>query len=196
MIENYRYKEFGELKKPKSVLPWRFFSFSVTFFLVAILAYYFFSAYYLKSLSNKLNNLHQETKNLTLQINSQDKQQMIIFWSQIKNIEKLLAKHYYPSKLLNVLENNILPAVSLKNISFRADKNELTIKGLAKDYQTLAQQVYALEGLKGFKKVFIKTITTQGVNKTTIQNQNSQNQQLLKEFQIDIYFSPDLIKSL
>ncbi len=194
MIENYRYREFGEMKKAKSVLPWKLFFFSLVFALISFGIYFFLNYYYLPSLNRRLFTIRKETHDLISQINTKEKQEMIVFWSQIKNIESLLASHTYPSKILDVLEANILPGVSLRDFSLKRDKNLFTIIGEVKNQTTFAQQVYILENLKGFKNVFIKNMES-SLSHESETNQTVQNNDSRKNFELEVIFDPQIIKN-
>ncbi len=190
-MDNYRYREFGELKRAKSVLPWKLFSFSLIFSLVAFGVYFLLGQYYLPSLGDRLSQIRKETHDLVNQINAKDKQEMIIFWSQIKNIEKLLSQHIYPSKILAILEENILPDVALDGISFKEKNGYFDISGRVKNSELFAQQVYVLEKTKEFKKILVKRFENRMLNQQPVNEQTVQE----RDFEIEIYFMPELIKN-
>lgn len=178
MLNSYRYREFGESKKIKPVLPWRLFWFSLIFTLAIIGSYFFLKNYYLPRLRGRLENISTDIHQLADKMNQKDKQEMIVFWSQVKNLETLLSKRFYTSNIFGLLEGNTLPGVSLEKVDFKHKNGRLSIVGSASDGNVVASQVNVLESLADVKRVVLKSVTSK---------ENRVN------FEIELYLKPEAL---
>lgn len=188
MQEQYRYQEFGESKRIKPVLPWKFFGFSFIFTLIVFVAYLSLKSYYLPLLKKKIEKTSNEIHQLTQEINQKDRKEMSTFWSQMKNLEKLLANHYYPSNILLFLEKNTLPEVSLEKISFNYRKKSISIAGLSDKREAIPEQVKIFENLDGVTRVVLKSVSQKGEEKRGGEIISARS-----IFEMEIYFKPDSI---
>ena len=160
MFNSYRYQEFGESKEIKPVLPWKFFWFSLLFTLAVMGSYFFLKSYYLPHLKEETQNISLETHQLANKINQKDRQEMTLFWSQIKNIESLLSSRFYASNVFSFLEKNTLPQVSLERVDFKHKDNTLSVIGSASDGRAVASQINILENLAIVKRIVLKSVTS------------------------------------
>lgn len=186
MPEPYRYQEFGDFKRVKPILPWKFFWFSLIFTLLIIGFYLFLRFYYIPHLKTELQKTSTEIHQLAGKINQKDRQEMVIFWSQIKNLETLLSKHYYPSNIFAILEEKTLPEVSLERVVFKYKSNYLLIRGSAKNEGSVANQIKIFENLEGVRNAVLKSV----VSKEVKAGQVGLAPEKRTSFEIELYFDP------
>src|SRR3989344_5019570 len=96
---------------------------------------------------------------------SEDKQnEMLVMYSQIKNIAGLIENHTYGSAVLSFLGNTIHPNAYLSGFSYSATNNQISLTGFARSAKDIAQQVYIYGADKNVKSVKLNNVRNQGSN--------------------------------
>lgn len=131
----------------------KLFRFSVIIFLIVIIFFIFCDKFYKPYLEQKISILEDKILNLEKEIPSQDRAEVIIFYSQLNNLRKLLSQHFYPSQIFQRLELITHPQISFNSFSYEAGENRLKFEGYAKDLNALAEQLLAFQRSPDFTKI-------------------------------------------
>jgi len=176
----YKDKEFGYRPEVRAILPWRFFIFSLFFALTCFVLYFLFSDYLFPSSSKAQEEIKEKTSQLGKEISQKERQQVLVFYSQVRNLEALLSSHVYLSSLLaEKIEKNLLPQVSLRRISIEAPKHFFSLQGETNSKEALLKQVVVFEKDKDFSKVEVGNLS---YGKNVI------------NFSLKVYFEPEIIR--
>lgn len=71
-------------------------------------------------------------------------QEVILFEKKLNILSKILANHVYSSKVLTALEELTHPQIYYTNFDFSAEKNWLTLEGIAKNQLVFSEAVSGL----------------------------------------------------
>jgi lipopolysaccharide export LptBFGC system permease protein LptF len=133
-----------ELKRPgssSSGLPWRLLIFmSIVFCTVAAL-YLGITLGYEPYLNSQIRELDQEISQLTQSIDEEQQKKLISFYSQLVNINALLAEQAETSKFFAFLEKNTSGSVYYERADLSVTERSAKLDGVASSYSVLAQQV-------------------------------------------------------
>jgi len=143
----YRYQEFGQEKK--KYLPWKLFVGSFVFVLLCFGFYFFSENYYVPKLKKENQVLKDEINSLSKEIDLKERQEVIKFWSQIRNLETLLASHIYVTKLLEKIEALVPQEIKFRTLRINLEGGFIEIEGVGKR-EEVARYVVALEESKEF----------------------------------------------
>ena len=148
----------GSSKEPKSL----FTMIAIFLFVVTLLAaggVYLYKNYLIKqegNLSSSLTKTRDTFEKDTLE-------ELELFNKRSESATKILAGHIVLTPFFNRLAEITIPSVQYKNFEYQAGNNAYTvsIKGLAKDYRSIAQQSDAFNTTKGrsFKNVLFSDLT-------------------------------------
>lgn len=122
---------------------WRMFIFSIVVFASVVLLYFGMSFGYAPYLNSRIAALDDEIKKLNEQIPLEDQKKLVAYFSQIYNIQNLLADHLLPSKLFAFLETNAVKQIQYTKVNFAQDTASLIIEGSTNSYDALVKQTEA-----------------------------------------------------
>lgn len=140
----------------------KFLRFSIIIFLILILFLIFCDSFYKPHLERKIADLENKIAELEKEIPSQDRAEVIAFYSQLINLKKLLNQHIYPSQIFQRLELITHPQVGFSAFSYEAEENRLKFEGYAKDLSVLAEQLLAFQRSPDFTKINLSGIKKAG----------------------------------
>ncbi len=121
--------------------PWRLLL-SMGIVLIVVLLVYFGLAFgYEGFLNNSISTLNTNLNSLSLEVSPTDRANFVSFYSQITNLQNLLASHVVSSGVFPVFENMTDQSVTYSSFGLSVKDKTVTIDGVAKDYKTLADQL-------------------------------------------------------
>ncbi len=130
---------------PSAGLPWRLLMFSIVFFGFFIFVYIGIKFGYESYLTSQKNAVASSTATLAREINADDQNQFVNFYSQIFNLKKVFANHSFTSNIFKFLENNVAAGVYFTNATYSAASGKVDISGVATSNATLVQQLAAFD---------------------------------------------------
>lgn len=147
-------------KSPSAVVgwSWRIFMFSL-FILITTVVFYFGLAYGFKSyLNSKVNNLKEEEVKIRQSISPQDEKNLILFYSQIYNIKKILDNRVSLSNFLIWLSKNIHPDIVLTTLSFDINNNQIGLGGVSKQRKSALEQALIFQRNENLESVTLNNL--------------------------------------
>lgn len=121
--------------------PWRLLVFATIVFGLTVAIYFGMVIGYKPYLDSQVKNLDQKIVSLGQAIDEQQQKSMVIFYSQLINIQSLLASHQTASNLFGFLEKNTHQNVYYDSLSLSLPERNVKIDGNASDYNVLVQQL-------------------------------------------------------
>ena len=126
-------------------LPWRLLMFSIVFFGFFVFVYIGIKFGYEAYLTSQKNAVATNTANLAKEINADDQNQFVNFYSQVFNLKKVFANHAFTANIFKFLENNVAAGVYFTNVTYSDASGKVDISGVATSNATLVQQLAALD---------------------------------------------------
>jgi len=109
---------------------------------VVLLVYVGLAFGYEGYLNSSITSLNSNLDSLSLQVSPTDRQGFISFYSQLTNLQKLLGSHAMSSKIFPIFEGITNQNVAYNSFDLSLSGDTVDINGVAKDYATLANQLY------------------------------------------------------
>ncbi len=173
-------ESFGPEKKPSGWLG-KFLRFSIIIFIVALAIYLSVRYVYIGVLDRQSADLENKIKGLEKEIPIQDREGVVAFYSQLVNLQTLLAGHLYPSQIFERLELTTHPQVAFTNFSYDFNEKRLQLDGYGQSLQAIAQQLLAFQRTSDFDSVTLSNIRRSS-DKTT--------------FSMEIFFKASLVSKI
>lgn len=136
--------------------PWRLLLFTVIVFGITVFLFLGMSLGYKPFLNSRAKALDKEIANLTESIGEEQQKDLINFYSQLVNIQNLLANHAAASKLFDFLEKNTHQQVSYLSLNLSLAEKNLKLDGNAPDYNILVQQLESFRRAPEINQVFLE----------------------------------------
>ncbi len=136
--------------------PWRLFTFTLILFALAFLVYLGLSFGYKAFLNKSIDNLNSTLNSLSFQVAPTEREGFITFYSQLSNLQKLLASHIVSSKVFPILSGLTDQRVSYSTLNVSIVDRTVTVDGVAKDYAALASQLAIYEQSPEVEKVILQ----------------------------------------
>lgn len=132
---------------------WRLLIFTIIIFGAVAILYGGMAFGYDPYLQSKLADLDTETKNLNELVSIDDQKKLFSFYSQVYNVQNILANHVLPTRVLAFLELNTNPQIAYETMRFDLDAGVLEVTGRAKSYDDLVRQLEAFRRQQEIVKV-------------------------------------------
>ena len=137
-------------------LPWRLFAFTLILLALTFLTYLGLNFGYKVFLNKSIDGLNSTLNSLSFQVAPTEREGFITFYSQLSNLQKLLASHVISSKVFPVLEGLTDKKVSYPTLNISVVDRTVTVDGVAKDYAALASQLAIYEQSSEVEKVILE----------------------------------------
>lgn len=121
--------------------PWRILILTVIIFLFTILIYFGMLLGYRPYLKSKTRNLEQKLSTLSQSMDENQQKQIITFFSQMTNIQKLLSEHKAYSPIFGFIERNTLSRAAYSDLRFNIAEMEMRIEGMTQNYDDLIREL-------------------------------------------------------
>lgn len=128
------------------------FLLSSTLFFISVGFYVGLDFGYRPYLEGRVEELQNSMKSLAQQIPIEEQVEITNFYSQIVNLQKLLADHTPVSPLFAWLEKNTQVNVYYSSFNFKASNNSVIVSGQTASLEDLSEQMLVLESLPEIKK--------------------------------------------
>jgi len=156
-----------QLRKPSIKTPgWSsgLLMFSGALLVIALVVYFGLILGYQPYLNAQDKNLNDQIQKFSQQIPASDQEKLIVFYSQLVNLKKLLQQHIFTSPLFEWLEKNTLPTIYYTKFSLDTNNHRLNLSGSAKTVEDFAKQVLFFNNQPEVQSISFNNITS-GQNK-------------------------------
>ncbi len=147
------------LTKPEKLpvgWPWRLLIFTIIVLGVAVAGYLGMELGYKPYLNSRIKSLDEKTATLTQAIDEKEQGNLATFYSQLINVQDLLASHINPSKLLDFLETNTHSQVHYLSFNFSLTEKSLQLNGNTFNYGFLTQQMKLFQDAPEVERIFLE----------------------------------------
>jgi len=135
--------------------PWRLLTFMGVALGMVVLAYAGMTLGYKTYLNARVRNLDARIEELNKSLEEGKEKNLTNTYSQLVNIQTLLASHPMPSKLFEILEKNTHPRAYYNNFNLAVPEKILKIEGIAPDYKSVTEQMELYRRIPEVRSVFL-----------------------------------------
>lgn len=135
--------------------PWRLLTFMGLALGLIVLVYVGMTLGYKTYLDARIKNLNARIEELNKSLEEGKEKNLTSTYSQLVNIQTLLAAHPMPSKLFEILGKNTHPRVYYNNFNLAVPEKILKIEGIAPDYKSVVEQMELYRRIPEVKSVFL-----------------------------------------
>ena len=137
-------EEFSAEKIPVG-WPWRLLLISFVLLGLSILTYAGLTYGYQPYLKTSLNKVDNQINDLANQVNVEDQEKLLTFYSQVINLKDILDRRVFSSKIFPFLEKNTDPSIYFTSADFSAVNKNLKLKGMTSSFGNLMQELTILK---------------------------------------------------
>lgn len=123
--------------------PWRFFLFSSLIAITAVVAYSGVAFGYIPFLKGQIDTQQANIDELGSVVSPKQQEEFIRFYSQLVNVQGILAGHAITSPLFGMLEVHTNIGVHYTVMETRIPERKVLLEGMATNYGVFAQQLQA-----------------------------------------------------
>lgn len=124
--------------------PWKLFLFSLLTIITALVIYLGLAFGYRPFLQSQMEKIDESIRQLSEAIPEDQQKNLIIFYSQLANLQNVLSKHIIVSKIFPFLQKNTNQSVFYNAMDLRVGERKLALEGVAANYDIFSQQLEAL----------------------------------------------------
>lgn len=139
--------------------PWKLFLFSLLTVITALVIYLGLALGYRPFLNGQVEAIDESIRTLSETIPQDQQKNLIIFYSQLANLQVLLKKHTTASKVFVFLEKNTNQSVVYTSMDLRTAERKLSLDGVATGYDVFSQQLEALNNATEVESLVINEST-------------------------------------
>lgn len=137
--------------------PLKFLTFSFFIFLLTLLIYFGLSVGYKAFLNDQIKDLDAEIEELRFEVPLEEQDELIMFFSQIVNMQTALDRHIIGSNLFRMLEKNTHAEVAFTNMDLSVAERRVDLDGVTRDYETLVAQLAIFESVPEVERVVLES---------------------------------------
>lgn len=150
---------------PVSVgMPWRLMIFSFVLFAFSILVFLGLRFGYDVYLDSQLESLNERVEQLSAEVSEGKQQQLLTFYSQFGNLERVLTKRGFSHNIFDFLEKDTLPSVYYGEAEYSGDDKSLRLAGLAESMKDLVEQIAIFGEASEVSEVTLNSVNLAGEN--------------------------------
>lgn len=143
-------------------LPWRLMIFSLLLFLFSILLYAGLRFGYQPYLNTQVEQTDQQIEGLLSEVSQGEQEQLLIFHSQLINLENVLSEKAFSQNLFTFLEDNTLPLVYYTELEYLYRDYAVDISGRANSVRTFVQQSYLFDNSSEVQRTIVNSLSIEG----------------------------------
>jgi Tfp pilus assembly protein PilN len=168
-------------KPPKKVPQWQtmLFYFSLGFLLAALIVYFILNYFQDRSLAT-LDDLEERISRVGTTEDKKIENEVFFSQKRIKDFSTLFTAHQKSSQFFEFLEKKTHPEVWFTNLDLDANLPRAKLEGLARNFQTLAQQIYIFQEEDLIEEIKLTDITL--------------GEEGEAEFSLELSLSPDIFQ--
>lgn len=154
--------------------------FSGTIFFIVILLYVGLAFGYGPYYDSALKKVSDEKSEISKQISIDRQNQLITFYSQLANLDKILKSHIVTSPIFTWFEKNTQKNIYFERFSLSLANDQVELSGFGKSIDDVNQELAIIESSQDVKKMDVSSIS----------NENGS-----WKFQLRLYFDPTFFKN-
>ncbi|PIT92178.1 MAG: hypothetical protein COU08_03785 [Candidatus Harrisonbacteria bacterium CG10_big_fil_rev_8_21_14_0_10_42_17] len=124
---------------------WRLLTFALFIFSIMMVAFLGLKYGYGSFVQSQIDQVELELDRLAQSALPEEREQFVKFFFQIVNLKEVIDDHVIASKILPFLERSTNRDVSYASIQVDTQIGQISLSGLARNFQVLAQQLKAFE---------------------------------------------------
>lgn len=160
-------------------LPWRLMVFSFILFLFSIFIFAGLRFGYGTYLDAQTKVVDMDIEELAAQVSESEQEELLIFYSQLANLQKVLTRRDFTRNIFPFLEENTLTLVYYTEAQYSAEEGIVSLAGFSNSTKTFVEQVTLFEQAPEIERVIIDDI---GLQKGEV------------SFDIRLAFQPEFLK--
>ena len=145
-----------------SGVPRKFLTFSFFLLLSMLLVYFGLSAGYRTFLNSEILKLEGDIDELRFQIDVEQQENLVKFFSQINNMQEILDDHVVISNMFPVLEANTHERVVYTNMNVVVVERKIIIEGIAESFDVLVSQLTIYENTSQIQRTVLESADRAG----------------------------------
>jgi len=139
-------------------LPWRLMVFSFVLFLFSIFIFAGLQYGYGTYLDAQTVEVDENIAALAQQVSESEQEELLLFYSQLTNLQKVLDRRVFTVNTFPFLEKNTLPLVYYTEAQYTAEEGVVILNGVANSMQVFVQQITLLEESPEVERVIIDDV--------------------------------------
>jgi len=137
----------------------RLLMFSATVFFISIAVYVGILYGYKPYLEKQVADLDNQIKTYSQQIPPEEQTKLVSFYSQIANLQSILASHVISSQLFDWLEKNTVPTIYYSKLDLLSSSNQLNLSGYSKTVDDFSRQMILFQNDPLIERIAINSVT-------------------------------------
>ena len=125
--------------------PWKLFLFSLLVLLTTFVVYFGLVFGYKPFLNARVEGINKSIEELSKTIPVDQQQNLVRFYSQLANLQRLLKTHVFLSKVFPFLQTNTNKSVLYNTLEVKVGEKRLSLEGMAGGYEIFSQQLEAFK---------------------------------------------------
>ncbi|HDY73467.1 MAG TPA: hypothetical protein ENH86_02780 [Candidatus Jorgensenbacteria bacterium] len=139
-------------------LPWRLMVFSFVLFLFSIFIFAGLQYGYGTYLDAQTVEVDENIAALAQQVSESEQEELLLFYSQLTNLQKVLDRRVFTVNTFPFLEKNTLPLVYYTEAQYTAEEGVVILNGVANSMQVFVQQITLFEESPEVERVIIDDV--------------------------------------
>lgn len=154
-------------------------------FIFTVFVYFGIIFGYNPYLKSKTRTLEQKLSILNQSMDENQQKQIITFFSQMTNIQKLLSDYKIYSSIFDFIEKNTYQPIIYSNLKFNVAEMEVKIEGTAPNYEYLVKELALLNKAPEVKAAYIENSVAQELKDVKFSIRLALDRQFLKQQQVN-----------
>ena len=139
-------------------LPWRLMVFSFVLFLFSIFIFAGLQYGYGMYLDAQTVEVDENIAALAQQVSESEQEELLLFYSQLTNLQKVLDRRVFTVNTFPFLEKNTLPLVYYTEAQYITEEGVVILNGVANSMQVFVQQITLFEESPEVERVIIDDV--------------------------------------
>ena len=145
-----------------SGIPRKFLTFSFFLFLATLLIYFGLSVGYKSFLNSEISGLEENIDELRFQTSAEQQENLVIFFSQVNNMQEILDNHVIVSNLFPILEASTHSRVVYTGMDVFVVERKIVIEGIAESFDALVSQLTIYETVAQIERAVLESAERSG----------------------------------
>jgi len=137
----------------------RLLMFAGTIFFLSLAVYVGLTFGYKPYLSAQVQHLDDEIKKFNEEIPSVDQNQLVVFYSQLANLNTVLKGHVTASPLFDWLEAHTQTRVMYSKFAFSAQNGQLSLTGISRGMEDFVEQIAIFQSDSMVQRITVNNVT-------------------------------------
>jgi len=145
-----------------SGMPWRLMISTLFLLLFSFFIYAGLKFGYNSYVDSQLQVVDRGTEELAARVTESEQEELLIFYSQLVNLERVLGERRFSRNIFGFLEDNTLPLAYYREARYNRGDRAMSLAGFAATIETFAQQAAVLENAPEVERVSVDDVRLVG----------------------------------